>query len=259
MPLGCCLWEMLIRALRPRFDFTYTTRSGLARGLHRRGGLGFLPGRPLTPEERWLQVQPWTGKVVYDIGAWEGVLALFFARAVGSTGAVVAFEPNSSSAARLRTNLALNGISHVFLFEVALGEADGHAWLHVPRGVAARSQLIEQQTDLPVLVKRLDALVAEAALPLPNFIKVDVEGAELAVLRGAQATLTRCSPDMLIEVHPQTDRIALWMLLDGLGYDLHCLETRKALRSLVDLQGEQETQHWIAQSRRRQLADALEV
>lgn len=239
--------EVLVRALRPRFDFVYVARSGLAQGLRRRGGLGFLPGRRLTSEERWLAAQPWTGKIVYDVGAWEGVLTLFFARAVGGRGQVIACEPNPRSAARLRENLALNLLRHVRLFEVALGDVEGQAWLHVPDGIAARGHLSMNGTGIAVPVRRLDALIAEEGLPAPDFVKVDVEGAELAVLRGAQATLTRCRPILLIEVHPQTDRAALWTLLRALGYDMCCVETQQMLRAPADLPGAHDTWHWVAQ------------
>lgn len=242
--------EALIRALRPRFDFVYTARSGLARGLRRRGGLGFLPGRPLTPEERWLAGRSWAGRVVYDVGAWEGVLTLFFARSVGRQGQVVAFEPNPRSAARLRENVGLNGLPNVRLFELALGAAEGKAWLHLPHGVAAWGHLTEAPADLAVRVRTLDLIVAEAELPPPDFIKIDVEGAELGVLRGAHETIRQYAPSLLVEVHPQTDRVALWTLLSALGYALCCLETQQVVNDeKIALLHGGETCHWAAQRR----------
>lgn len=239
--------EALIRTLRPRFSFVYVARSGLARGLRRRGGLGFLPGRPLTAEERWLAARVWQGQIVYDVGAWEGVFALFFARAVGTQGQVVAFEPNPRSAAQLRENVTLNCFQNVRLFEIALGEVEGQAYLHVPEGASARGHLTEGKAGTAVPVRRLDTLIAAEGLPVPDFIKIDVEGAELAVLRGAQRTLVRCRPTLLIEVHPQADHIALWTLLRELGYALQCVETRCTLGALSDLPDTRETWHWVAQ------------
>ncbi|MDW8396212.1 MAG: FkbM family methyltransferase [Anaerolineae bacterium] len=240
------LWEALIRAIRPRLDLTYTARSGLACGLRRRGGLGFLPGRPLTPEERWLAAQPWAGKVVYDVGAWEGVFTLFFARAVGQVGAVVAFEPNPQSVARARENVALNGFTNVCVLEVALGADNGSAWLDTPTGVAARGRLSAVPTALAVSVRRLDSLLAEAKLPAPDFIKLDVEGAELAVLHGSELVLERCRPVLLIEVHPETQATALLPFLSSLGYDLHCVEARKTVRCEGDLPALDEVWHLAA-------------
>src|SRR5688572_5752212 len=71
----------------------YTVRSGVAKGLKRRGGFGFIP-RDISREEAFLAAMDFRGKTVFDIGAYEGIYTLFFARAVGAKGRVVTFEPN---------------------------------------------------------------------------------------------------------------------------------------------------------------------
>ncbi|WP_169239798.1 FkbM family methyltransferase [Candidatus Roseilinea sp. NK_OTU-006] len=220
----------LARWLRPHLHFTYTARSGLARGLRRRGGLGFLPGRPLTPEERWLAAQDWRGQVIYDVGAWEGVFTLFFARAVGEAGRVIACEPNPLTVARLRENVALNGFDHVHLLTLALGECDGRAGLAVPKGVAAMGHLVaEGASPVGVAVRRLDSLLAELRLPDPDFIKLDVEGGELSVVRGGEGVLRRVRPRLLVEVHATTPWPALWDFLSDLGYAMYALEAQQWL------------------------------
>jgi hypothetical protein len=79
--------------VRPLTNFiTYTTRSGTAAGLKRRGGLGFLP-RSMGDEERSYQSLNLVGKTVYDIGSYEDIFSLFAARAVGSNGRLVVCEP----------------------------------------------------------------------------------------------------------------------------------------------------------------------
>ncbi|MFN4295091.1 MAG: FkbM family methyltransferase [Thermoflexales bacterium] len=241
--------DALARALRPLFNFTYTARGGLVCGMRRRGGLGFLPGRRLTPEERWLAQRPWAGRVVYDVGAWEGVFTLFFARAVGATGQVIAFEPNPFNAMRLRENLALNGLTNARLVELALGERAGSAWLAAPAGASGRGALVLTPTDLPVAVQTLDGLVEASALPAPDFVKIDVEGAELAVLRGGADTLARRRPALLIEVHPQADYAALWAFLDALGYAMRCVETGQALSAPDAPLTEKSAWHLAAQAR----------
>jgi len=217
------------RQARPWFDrFTYTARSGPARGLRRRGGLGFLPGRPPTAEERWLLGQDWRGQAVFDIGAWEGVLALFFARAVGPAGAVVAFEPHPRHFRRLAENLALNGFAHARALPLALGAYDGAAPF-ASDAVAGRSRLVTAGAGATVPVARLDTLMAAERLPPPDFIKIDVEGAELDVLLGAEATLAARRPRLLIEVHPEAPAADLLRYLDGLGYRLWHVEAARPL------------------------------
>jgi hypothetical protein len=73
-------------AIRPLTNlFTYTTRSGIAAGLRRKGGLGFLP-RSVSDEELFYQSLTLSGKTVYDVGSYEGIFSLFAARAVGEGG-----------------------------------------------------------------------------------------------------------------------------------------------------------------------------
>ena len=111
----------------------YTVRHGIATGLKRRGGLGFLARpQPETSEERFLRSLDLTGRTVYDVGGYQGLFALFFAAKVGPTGRVICFEPITPST--ILGNLALNGFSHAEVRAVALGAADGTAQFLTPDG-----------------------------------------------------------------------------------------------------------------------------
>src|SRR5947209_1856467 len=104
---------MLEAFISQRFfgNFTYTIRHGLARGMKRKGGLGFLPiNKAETAETRHLERLPLAGKVVYDIGGFEGVLALFFASRASQ---VICWEPNPRNYARVVENIRLNNLSNV--------------------------------------------------------------------------------------------------------------------------------------------------
>lgn len=72
----------------------YTSRSGLTKGLKQKGGLGFIPKRPLTREEKFLLGLDINGQTIYDIGEHAGIFTMFFARSVGKNGKVITFEPN---------------------------------------------------------------------------------------------------------------------------------------------------------------------
>jgi FkbM family methyltransferase len=229
------LRDWTVRLARPWFDgFTYTARSGLACGLRRRGGLGFLPARPPTAEERWLLNQDWRGQVVFDVGAWEGVFALFFARAVGPAGAVVAFEPHPRHFRRLVENLTLNSFAHARALPIALGARDAVAPF-APDAVAGHSRLVTKGASATVRVARLDVLMAAERLPMPDFIKIDVEGGELDVLLGAKATLAARRPRLLIEVHPEAPVADLLCYLEWLGYRLWYVEASQPLTSNSDI------------------------
>lgn len=189
----------------------YTVRHGLAQGLKRQGGLGmFAPRRPLSTEEAFLANLDLTGQTVYDIGVYQGLYTLFFARAVGATGRVIGFEPLDANRAAAARNVALNRFAHVAFQPVALGAEVGTASFVIPdaltgetTGCAALQAKYQvdgrAMTMQTVRVVTLDSYLG--TLPTPNLIKIDVEGMELDVLRGAVETLRTHRPALFIETH----------------------------------------------------------
>jgi len=159
------------------------------------------------------------GDCVVDIGANHGWFSLLMAAVVGPAGVVVASEPMPEMLRALRHNLELNGELDVRLLPVAFGAETGEVELHMfaglPHGHTSVSSLGRSDyvvTTAPV--QRFDdALAGEQ----PLFVKLDVEGAELDVLRGAEAVLAGPRPpSWLIEVNYETSR--------AMGYrpqDLH--------------------------------------
>src|SRR2546430_17325018 len=95
-------------------DLTYTVRHGLLKGMKRRGGLSWIPNIggffKETPEHRFFCSLHVQSKVVFDVGAFEGLITLFFAR---NAQHVVCYEPNPRNFARLCKNLELNRIQNV--------------------------------------------------------------------------------------------------------------------------------------------------
>lgn len=193
--------------------FRYTIRRGPARGLRREGGFDFLPERirPSSPEERFLVELPLEGRTVYDVGAWEGTTALALARRVGPSGSVWAFEPNPTAAAKLRRNLGLNAVTNVSLLDVAVGDCTREVELSFQRNATGRAQVLFEPDDrrrglhVRVPMATLDELREQRGLPPPHLIKIDVEGAEREVLRGARRTIAAHRPDLLLELHGRTD------------------------------------------------------
>ena len=214
----------------------YTVRCGLAKGLKRKGGLSFIP-RELNAEERFLTGLQLNGYTAYDIGGWEGIFTLFFARAVGGAGKVVTFEPNPENYQRILDNVGINGFRNVEVRHIGLGKDAGQATLVFPREVHGegsihpdrKAQLIEQDHDaitIPVQLDSLDNQIATADLPAPGFIKIDVEGYEMQVIEGMHATLTTHTPTLFIELHNvggDTPRILNHLL--GYGYAILHVET----------------------------------
>lgn len=143
-------------------------------------------------------VQP--GGVAVDAGASGGLYTSRLSKLVGVKGAVHAFEPNPAS--RLQLNTIASALGNVVVHDVALSDRPGRAVLHVPvrngGAVDALGRLEPfdgRQVELEVETVRLDDVV-----PSATFIKCDVEGHELAVLRGASETLAKRRPTLLVEI-----------------------------------------------------------
>ena len=135
------------------------------------------------------------GEIAFDIGAHFGEHSVLLADLVGPTGRVFAFEPNPDRLDALRRTVTQRGNGQVLPFAVA--DAPGTALLHVPEYHLAASLADWTQNRVgPVRTVQceriaLDALVARGVVPQPDFVKCDVEGAELLVFRGAVRMLDR--------------------------------------------------------------------
>ena len=149
------------------------------------------------------------GDVYWDVGASIGLYVTLVAAHVGSTGGVVAFEPEPRSNARLRENVRANAFTNVQVFDVALGRAAGTMELHFAEHFTAGSHtLFASSATAPstgavsVTVATGDRFREEVGLCSPNAIKIDVEGAEEDVIEGLSVTLAEptCRA-VLCEVH----------------------------------------------------------
>lgn len=172
--------------------------------------------------------------VVFDVGAHAGQYTKLFAR-IASSGRVYAFEPGSYARSILRVVVWLHRLDNVAVLPMALGAAPavapftlpvkgrgslgfGLAHLGVPQG---RWRRVMQEI---VPIATLDATVDALALDRLDFIKADIEGWEFRLLRGAEKTLRRFRPRLLIELSAEHlaragDRLAeVLAFLEGLGY-----------------------------------------
>ncbi len=219
------------------FDhLTYTVRHGLLKGMRRKGGLAWLPeslsGSTRTPEQIFWMNQDLKGRTIYDIGAFQGLLTLFFAR---QGRQVIAYEPNTRNHARLMKNLHLNGVENVVVRKVGVGRkpevATMVAWPTMPGGASVEHAMVAgmQNSHHAVISEQisimgLDDDIREMSLPAPDFIKIDIEGGELAVLEGARNTLLAHRPRLFLEMHGETMNLkrknaeAIVACLEELGY-----------------------------------------
>jgi len=161
------------------------------------------------------------GDVVVEVGANIGTHTVFFANAVTETGKVLAYEPQRIVFQTLCANIALNSLVNVHCYPVGLGEAAGFAQIPAldyrqPNnfgGVSLRDDIPGEQ----VQVTTLDSF----ALSQCRLLKIDAEGMELQVLKGASETLKRCQPILYIENDRPDKATALVQHLHQLGYQMY--------------------------------------
>jgi FkbM family methyltransferase len=178
------------------------------------------------------------GDVAVDVGANWGVHTLLLSRLVGPRGRVLSLEPLPRAFEALRWHLDANGCRNVTPMPVALGDFDGTARF-VPgashsQGVlaAARPGAGGDPADgFPVTLRTLDSLVQELGLRAVRLVKIDVEGAESMVLRGAARTLERFRPHLIVDLHTPEQDVLVAGLLTARGYTLSRLEGPPILRT----------------------------
>jgi len=147
------------------------------------------------------------GMAVLDIGAHHGYYTLLASRIVGPRGRVLAVEASPRERERLQQHLRINRCKNVRIESRALGESAGMAELHLVRGWetgcnSLRRPDVSQPTEtISVRLERLDRVLQEQNVAKVDFIKLDVEGAELSVLKGASRLLSQLPrPVILAEV-----------------------------------------------------------
>ena len=141
------------------------------------------------------------GATAVDVGANIGFYTLLLSQLVADEGRVLAFEPMPVGLERLRTNLRLNAVRNVEVHEQAVSATSGSGRLFLgPRHHTSISSLhpIDGADAIDVVCTSLDT--ALAGCPSVDFLKMDVEGAEAEVLRGATETLRRGLPYIVAEV-----------------------------------------------------------
>jgi FkbM family methyltransferase len=140
------------------------------------------------------------GMRVLDIGANAGFYTLALSRRVGAAGHVWAFEPYAPNAANLLRHLSLNRIGNVTLIQAAVADQAGLADFRIGAN-NAMGTLVDNAGNYRVPVLALDALIDGGTIPLPDVVKMDVEGAESRVLEGAARLLERGTASLLIALH----------------------------------------------------------
>jgi len=181
------------------------------------------------------------GMTVVDIGANVGYYTLLFAQAVEKGGTVYAFEPAPETFALLQRNLRENNLNgNVKLFNVALSDHEGAAELFINEYNKGNNRLYDAggMRSVPIQLKRLDDVIPSSEHV--DFIKMDIEGAEVLALRGMRELLKRDKPTIVMEYWPRrfkklnTTVEELFEMLSALGYKFSDIDEKTgSIRSMT--------------------------
>ena len=180
---------------------------------------------------------------IWDVGAHIGYHSLAFAALVGPEGQIVAFEPNPYNRERFQMNLKRNQdlAKRISLFDCALTDSNGKVAFkfsaevdngqssgsHLSSAVLPESEKFYQSfKHCRVQAITADTLIRKDLAPSPSVIKIDVEGAEFAVLKGSSNLLATKKPLLFIEIHNIFMMFKVQQFLYRFGYELSMLQTK---------------------------------
>ena len=158
--------------------------------------LGYQLVKPLALYE-WFPIKEITSKskICFDIGANVGVYTLLFSR---YSKLVYAFEPLPRNLSFLYRAIKINKIRNVIIVPFAVADKSKLSWFQVGKNYALGR--LSTKGNQPVMIISLDDFFKES-LVLPDIIKIDVEGAELSVLKGSKNLLSESKPAILLSTH----------------------------------------------------------
>jgi FkbM family methyltransferase len=151
------------------------------------------------------------GDVVYDCGANFGLHGMLFSQLIGSEGHLYNFEPLPQNCREIERNYKLNDITNYSNIEKALSNHSGKTKFSVATHATKGSlrEIINDRESIAMIeveVTMLDEFI-DAGNRMPDFIKMDIEGAEGNCVEGFERNISKCYPLMIIELHdPEADK-----------------------------------------------------
>ncbi|HKZ67502.1 MAG TPA: FkbM family methyltransferase [Chitinophagaceae bacterium] len=175
------------------------------------------------------------GMTVIDIGAHIGLLSTIIAQKVGNSGKVYSFEPTPSTFQLLQKTIAINNHKEIIIpFNKAVSDKSGTTTFYITDKAAHNSNSLAntkrenvKEYAIEVNLVSVDDFALENKLSKIDLIKIDAEGAELSVLKGAEKTIDTFKPKILLALHPPSiisfgDSLpAIWDFAVSKGYKVY--------------------------------------
>lgn len=164
------------------------------------------------------------GKVIYDLGANVGFYTLLSSVIVGSKGKVIAFEPLPRNLEYLRQHMIINRVDNVTIKDAAVSDTTGLITFDI--GPHSSMGKIAENGTLKVKTVVLDTLVDKGEIPPPDYMKIDIEGAEFLALQGARRMLEKYHPTIFLATHGKEVHQKCLEFLTSLGYKLRSINEK---------------------------------
>lgn len=242
IPLLAAAQRWILKRTLDEREFVYRISAGPAKGLNFRVRM---------PDDKLYWTGTWEhdvttaiaslappGSVCFDVGGHRGFMAGVMLR--NGARSAYCFEPNPANVAKIRDLAGLNPDLDLHLVPCAVGEADGTATFAImPESSMGKLDSSPFQPEaavvdhLTVQVRSLDSLIDGGEVPIPSFVKIDIEGAELGALKGASKLIEKHGPSFLIEVHSLQLALACRDLLIAAGYRTRFVQERVELANPV--------------------------
>lgn len=173
------------------------------------------------------------GATVLDVGANIGVYTMLAAKRSGVSGKVISLEPIPQTFQQLSESLRLNGYANVLVYNVAAWEQNRQLEMFCSETENVGSYGVDikkgKQSGISVQAVRIDDFMSQLGILRVDLIKIDVEGAELSVLKGAIETVRRHRPILVLEIDPNLmsrydHKVGdIWMYLKALSYECYAV------------------------------------
>ena len=229
VPYAVHMWDLLFDTVTPQQQGQNTVLDFSRPGLHRYRKSGVSLWAPGMVEEDSMDActasyQPKSGDVVWDVGAHGGATSYFFAQMVGTAGKVYAFEPDDHTYDYLLRNIELHKLENVIPVKKALSETTGTALFSMDGSLGAGLTAFTDTADKREVreVETLSFADACREFGVPTFVKMDIEGAEIAVITGALPVLKEKPVHFALEtehrVHGEYTSVPITRMLSEIGY-----------------------------------------
>jgi FkbM family methyltransferase len=161
------------------------------------------------------------GATVFDVGANAGFFTLLASKLVGDSGRIYAFEPLPRNLDFLERHIRLNELANVHVEALAIAATSGEAHFRIAQHASMGG--LSEGGDLRVVTASLDDLIASGRATRPDFIQMDIEGAESDALRGAKELLAGGALTIALSTHGWQQHETCWATLTDAGFNLELL------------------------------------